>query len=451
MYPDSSPFREDWWLWLIFTGWSIGCVCSVKWVGQFITALVGLYTIEDLWDKFGDLSMPVRTYIKHWIARISCLMVLPFMIYAACFKIHFLILNRSGPGDAQMSSLFQAHLKGNDFAESPLEVAYGSKLTLKNYGYGGGLLHSHIQTFPTGSMQQQVTCYHYKDDNNHWLITPKWGDAPVDNDQPIKFLQNGDVIRLVHSATGRNLHSHPIAAPVTKEAWEVAAYGNWTIGDENDHWEVVIVDDTHRSRKDAEDGRIHSLTTRMRFKHATLGCYLRAANAVLPQWGFKQVEVTCTKEDNPKDVHTYWNVESHWNERLPKGSAKLYKSPFWRDFVHLNVAMWTSNNALVPDPDKEDILASKPLDWPFLRLGLRMCGWGDGQIKFYLLGTPIIWWGSTIALGAAGLLVGWYVLRMQRQYHDWKRGEWEQWLWVVKVAFGGWALHFRELFAFLSR
>jgi dolichyl-phosphate-mannose-protein mannosyltransferase len=53
-----SPFGEDWWIWLIFTGWSIGCVCSVKWVGQFVTALVGLYTVEDLWEKFGDLSMP---------------------------------------------------------------------------------------------------------------------------------------------------------------------------------------------------------------------------------------------------------------------------------------------------------------------------------------------------------------------------------------------------------
>jgi dolichyl-phosphate-mannose-protein mannosyltransferase len=38
----------------------------------------------------------------------------------ASFKIHFLILNHSGPGDAQMSSLFQANLIGNDFAQNPL-------------------------------------------------------------------------------------------------------------------------------------------------------------------------------------------------------------------------------------------------------------------------------------------------------------------------------------------
>lgn len=30
---------------------------SVKMVGLFVTSLVGLYTIEDLWDKFGDVKM----------------------------------------------------------------------------------------------------------------------------------------------------------------------------------------------------------------------------------------------------------------------------------------------------------------------------------------------------------------------------------------------------------
>lgn len=435
-----DAFGDDWWIWLVFTGWSIGCVCSVKWVGMFATAVVGLYTIEDLWNKFGDLSMSARNYLKHWLARILCLIVIPFIVYASCFKIHFMILNRSGPGDAQMSSLFQSHLVGNDFADSPLEVAFGSKLTLKNYGYGGGLLHSHVQTYPAGSAQQQVTCYHYKDDNNNWIITPTWGDSV--NPDEVRYLQDGDTIRLVHYMTNRNLHSHPINAPVTKEAYEVSGYGNSSIGDTQDHWVVEIVDDTHRTKSDQADGRIHSLTTRMRFKHANLGCYLRAANSVLPQWGFKQVEVTCARENNKKDVHTYWNVESHWNEQLPKGNVKLYKSPFWRDFSHLNVAMWTSNNALVPDPDKEDILASQPFDWPFLHLGLRMCGWGDNMIKFYLLGTPIIWYFSTICVGLSLVTAGWFLLRMQRHYNDWLPGQWDHFLYVGKYAFFGWFLHY---------
>lgn len=80
--------------------------------------------------------------------------------------------------------------------------------------------------------------------------------------------------------------------------------------------------------------------------------------------------------------------------------------------------MMTSNNALIPDPDKEDILASKPFDWPFLHLGLRMCGWGAEQHKYYLMGTPVIWWASTISLFVAVLVLVVYLLRMQRKYVD---------------------------------
>jgi dolichyl-phosphate-mannose-protein mannosyltransferase len=80
--------------------------------------------------------------------------------------------------------------------------------------------------------------------------------------------------------------------------------------------------------------------------------------------------------------------------------------------------MMTSNNALVPDPDKEDILASKPLDWPFLYLGLRMCGWGNDQYKYYLLGTPVIWWSTTLSLFVAVISLGVYFLRAQRKYVD---------------------------------
>ena len=53
-----QSFSPEWFAWLFLSGISIGCVCSVKWVGLFCTALVGAYTAEDLWNKFGDLKMP---------------------------------------------------------------------------------------------------------------------------------------------------------------------------------------------------------------------------------------------------------------------------------------------------------------------------------------------------------------------------------------------------------
>ena len=181
-------------------------------------------------------------------------------------------------------------------------------------GWGGGLLHSHVQTYPVGSNQQQVTCYHYKDTNNDWTITPRWEDAAIDPNGPIRYLKDGDVIRLVHETTGRNLHSHNIPAPLSKLNNEVSCYGNATIGDQNDYWMVEVVDDLHRGSPEKFE-RIHSLTTRLRLRHLASGCYVRAANKPLPEWGFKQIEVSCDKEDNPDDPYSHWNVESHWNDR----------------------------------------------------------------------------------------------------------------------------------------
>ncbi|KAL9106347.1 MAG: hypothetical protein Q9227_008616 [Pyrenula ochraceoflavens] len=435
----NESFSPEWWFWLFSSGISIGCVCSVKWVGLFCTALVGLYTAEDLWNKFGDLKMPKTELGAHLVSRVFGLIVIPILVYMFSFWVHFAILENTGPGDAQMSSLFQANLKGTEVGkDSPLEVAYGSKATIKNMGYGGGLLHSHIQTYPEGSSQQQITCYHHKDANNDWFFYPNRNEPAFDAEAPPKFVGNGDVIRLLHAQTGRNLHSHAVAAPVTKADNEVSCYGNATIGDEKDHWTLEVVNDAVSSDK----SKVRTLTTAFRLRHSSLGCYLRAGNVNLPQWGFKQIETTCVKQNSPRDVYTHWNVEAHWNDKLPAGNAAAYKSPFWRDFIHLNVAMMTSNNALVPDPDKQDDLASKFWQWPILNVGLRMCSWDDKTVKYFLLGNPIVYWGSTASLFAIGAIVAWYLIRWQRKYNDLSLEEIDHIHYSAVYPVIGWFLHY---------
>jgi dolichyl-phosphate-mannose-protein mannosyltransferase len=118
------------------------------------------------------------------------------------------------------------------------------------------------------------------------------------------------------------LHSHVLPAPMSKMNNEVSCYGNATTGDSNDYWVLETVDDMIRGSK-SRFSRIHSLTTRLRIRHLNTGCYLRAGGSSLPAWGFKQVEVSCDKVNRPKDEHSYWNVESHWND---KRGFSLYSS-----------------------------------------------------------------------------------------------------------------------------
>src|SRR5437763_1983309 len=132
-------------------------------------------------------------------------------------------------------------------------------------GYGGGLLHSHVQTYPTGSEQQQVTCYHYKDSNNDWIVKkPRKEEASSNNETEIEFVKNNDIVRLVHLSTNRNLHSHVVDAPVTKSQYEVSGYGNDTIGDDNDHWYIEVVNDILYGKN---DDKIRSLTNEFKFKN----------------------------------------------------------------------------------------------------------------------------------------------------------------------------------------
>lgn len=104
--------------------------------------------------------------------------------------------------------------------------------------------------------------------------------------------------------------------------------------------------------------------------------------------------------------------------------------------------MMTSNNALVPDPDKQDDLASKFWQWPILNVGLRMCSWDDNVVKYFLLGNPFVYWGSTLSLGVFSLLVLWYLLRWQRGYDELSMADIDHIHYSGIYPIVGWFLHY---------
>ena len=71
-----------------------------------------------------------------------------------------------------------------------------------------------------------------------------------------------------------------------------------------------------------------------------------------------------------------------------------------------------------------------------------MCAWGDNDIKYYLIGNPLIWWGSTAGMIVLLVSVGVYTVRRARGAKDFLPHEWDNFLFASKVGLLGWFLHY---------
>ncbi|XP_006157139.2 protein O-mannosyl-transferase 2 [Tupaia chinensis] len=402
------PFSAPWWFWLSLTGVSLAGALGVKFVGLFIILHVGLNTISDLWHLFGDLSLSLVTLGKHLTARILCLIVLPLALYTATFAVHFTVLNKSGPGDGFFSSAFQARLSGNNLhnASIPEHLAYGSVITMKNVRMAIGYLHSHRHLYPegVGARQQQVTTYLHKDYNNLWIIKKhNTNSDPLDPSYPVEFVRHGDIIRLEHKETSRNLHSHYHEAPLTRKHYQVTGYGINGTGDSNDFWRIEIV-----NRKFGN--RIKVLRSRIRLIHLVTGCVLGSSGKVLPRWGWEQLEVTCTPYLK-ETLNSIWNVEDHINPKLPNISLNVLQPSFPEILLESHMVMIRGNNGLKP---KDNEFTSKPWHWPINYQGLRFSGINDTDFRVYLLGNPVVWWLNLLSIALYLLSGSIMAIAMQR-------------------------------------
>ncbi|XP_015113145.1 protein O-mannosyl-transferase 2 [Diachasma alloeum] len=428
-------FTRPWWGWLIFTGVSLACTISVKFVGLFVVLLVGLFTIYELWRELGDLSKPVINVGKHLIARAVCLIVLPIILYMVFFYIHLTVLNKSGSGDGFYSSEFQSLLQGNSLhnATMPRELSYGATITLKNHRTGGGYLHSHWHLYPegAGARQQQITTYSHKDDNNFWLV--KKFDTEEIPPEP-ELVKHGDLIRLEHTITSRNLHSHKETAPISKKHYQVTGYGENGVGDANDVWKVVI-------ENGKEGDVVQTVTSKLKFVHYLHHCVLTCSGKTLPKWGYSQQEVSCNP--NMRDKNALWNIEDNRYSKLPNVSFQVYAPGFLARFLESHAVMLQGNSDLKV---KEGEVTSRPWQWPINYRGQFFSG---SDHRIYLLGNPVIWWGNIVFLFLFIVIYVWTSVREQRGCEEVENVSEEKeklttagmWLFI------GWMLHYLPFWA----
>lgn len=431
------------------TGLGLGITVSIKWVGLFTIAWVGALTLVQLWVLLGDVkTVTPRIFAKHFLARAFCLIIIPVAFYMAMFAIHFVCLSNPGDGDGFMSSEFQATLNNKGMQDVAVDVAFGSRVSLRHVNTQGGYLHSHPLMYPGGSQQQQITLYPHKDDNNVWLLenqtqpldskgeaingTAAWNNLP----EPA-YIHDGDVIRLYHSQTHRRLHSHDVRPPVSEQEWqnEVSAYGYEGFdGDANDLFRVEIV--KKQSLGTIGKERLRTIQSKFRLVHIMTGCVLFSHKVKLPDWASEQQEVTCAKGGTlPNSV---WYVEYNEHPLLGADAEKVnYVHPgFLGKFWELQKVMWRTNAGLV----ESHAWDSRPGSWPILSRGINF--WGKDNRQIYLIGNPIIWWSSTVAVVIYILFKGVAVLRWQRSCNDYVHPVFKRFDYEIGTSVLGWALHY---------
>lgn len=392
----TRPFQVAWWTWLSVTGVAIGAATSIKMVGLFTVAMIGLATIADLWELADwRRQLSDRQLYKHVAARAIGLIVVPAAIYLASYWVHFAVLTRTGPGDAFMSADFQTTLEGNQMHEKSRPVYYGHTIRLKSR-LEEIYLHSHAHSYPrihddgkVSSEGQQVTGYPAADTNNLWKILPAepMNAAPVSHTLK-KSIKSGDRIRLLHTGTNKVLYTHDVASPLTRTNMEVTVVDP---ADEEKHASTVWIVEI---KQGGDILKAHSC--QIRLVHAVHKVALTNWQQPLPAWGFGQREVNGDKrglEETSKWI--VWDIIEPADPEEQQALAMKEKPrlSFWRKFIELQSIQIRHNAALVDNhPFKSD-----PGSWPFVLRGVSY--WDkEKKARIYLLGNPLAWYCSILGV-----------------------------------------------------
>lgn len=398
----NQPFGCKWWTWLIATGVALSCVISTKYVGVFTFMTIGSAVLIDLWDLLDyKKGLTIKQLSNHFLARLFGLIGVPLAIFLFWFQVHFMVLNRSGPGDGFMSPEFQETLGDNILARDAKQINYYDKLTLKHKSTGA-LLHSHDAKYPLryedgriSSQGQQVTGYGHPDDNNVWQILPVV-DYPED-DLIGHAVMGGDKVRLKHVVTDTILLTHDVASPYYPTNQEFTTVGLDVAN--GDRFNETLFELRMNSAK--KQTPLKTKSGLLKFIHVPSQVAMWTHTKPLPEWGFGQFEINGNKANTDQSNTWFFDeiIDLTDPVRLEYKPKEPKKRNFFKKYYELQMSMFAQNNALT----SEHPYSSEPITWPFIVRGVSFWTHDADRSQIYFHGNFVGWW---LSIGLIAVMLG---------------------------------------------
>lgn len=362
----TEPEGASWWMYLIATGFSLGWTISIKLTGFYTVLWVGIFSILDSYQLLGDLTVSTFKWLRVSFYKLVVLLVFPLTIYLSLWKIHFDLLPFEGPHNGlippRLRSTFQ------DYNTSPVEVLYGSTVTIKHNSLEK-YLHSHDKTYPRGTQLQQVTLYGHEDPNNEWIVElPRkfYENKHFNQSRPVK---DGELIRLYHKATGHYLHVSDVRPPISEHDYSKEVNCNETrgfLGNTEYEFRLRILNKKPHAANNLAMIKLRATETVFMLVSRDFRCNLISHSSKLPSWGEFQNEVLCVEESTIPN--SLWYIESNLHPLLDerKPHVDFGQVSFLTKVWDLHLAMFRLNADLTT-PHK---YSSRPEAWPFVLKGV---------------------------------------------------------------------------------
>ncbi|KAG0358246.1 hypothetical protein BGZ54_010508 [Gamsiella multidivaricata] len=419
----NRPFTRGWWLWLFQTGFSLFLSSSVKWVGVFTIATVGVCVLKYLQESRTHLYISTRDFSKQFIALFICLLILPAVLYVGLHALDFRLLSNSGSGNAWVSPQFQMTLKGHSVLPVMADIAWESKVHIRHANTNGGWVHTMPGEYiRDGSKDQAVQLVEWDDDLTCWQVHPadlllRQERVQLNQDNSkVSFVEfdgyvyDGDQIRLRHCYSKVALSTNDIESvgsnktylrevrgiqwvnqPTEETIWRVELVPEGLVPGLADHYgkmnkNTPVVGETKRkderpkilgremkeSSSNSAAGQGQGAGTKRDQRkqwHSIKGfrlwnekqhCYLQSHKVFRAPYSAYQ-EVACVQGSRQK-ANTIFIVDQNANPRLPTSTPSLSYQPlsFFQKFLELNRVMWWTHHDLSAPVNGDDHSSGQP-------------------------------------------------------------------------------------------